>query len=123
MISREETIFVHDFLDALKNSGVDKFPFGNNAYERGVAAVKETLEHNFPEEYEGLQLLFAKRSISGDYARMEVALKQNMGSRIGTMEPWDGHLHLIKPRSSIGRPSELSKNLADIFTTSYSTLK
>ncbi len=116
MAERDEYIFVCNFIDTLKNSGVERIPFNNDSYNHGITAMKKTLEKNFPNEYKKLTTLFCKRPISGDYARMELTLQQTIESnRIGFMTPWDGYLYLRKPRNYSKNPSEMQETITKTF--------
>ena len=116
MLDRDECLFVCDFIDTLKNSEVKRIPFNNNQYNRGITAMKEILEKDFPKEYKKLATLFCKRPISGDYARMEWALQQTMSSnRIAFMTPWDGYLYLKGPRDFSKKPEGMLKKITEIF--------
>ena len=77
-----EIIFINKFLAALRTLGVTQIPFRNQAYRRGVYAMKQYFMENhtnIDKKFDDLKMLFVDRG-EGDFA--EGIMNSNDGEMI-----------------------------------------
>lgn len=113
-ITREERLFLDNFLSALEYIGAKEIPFCNERYKEGIKSIKTKLRKEYPKEYEKLKILFIPMTLDGEYVNINDAIMSMLGPCVETnASAFDKLILLINPPWK--KPNKMYLDLAKTF--------